>query len=92
MNVCIEYVSVNKNKQIQNVHKCIILVLGYGKIIGKRRAISYGSPEELEIIWQPQIKDSLKFHPNLFSLVVKLLQVMFTFMLTCLLRVLKHLL
>ena len=38
------------------------------KNIGVRRAISSGNIEELDIIWQFQIKDSMKSYLNLFQL------------------------
>ena len=36
------------------------IVLSYAKNIGIRRATSSGNPEELVIIWQPQIKGKCK--------------------------------
>ena len=42
------------------------LVLSYAKNIDIRRAISSGNLEELDIIWQPQIKESLKSYHDLF--------------------------
>ena len=41
-------------------------VLSYAKNIGIKKAISSGNLEELEIIWQPQIKDSLNSYLDLF--------------------------
>ena len=38
----------------------VLLVLSYAKNICIRRAISSGNLEELDIIWQPQIKDNVK--------------------------------
>ena len=46
-----------------------LLVLSYAKNIGIRRAISSGNPEnlkKLEMIWLPQIKDSLQGYLDLF--------------------------
>ena len=45
------------------------MVLSYAMNIGIRKVVSYGSLEELDIAWQPQIKDSVKsylnpFHPS----------------------------
>ena len=45
----------------------MFLILSYVKNIGIRRIISSGNPEELEIIWQPQIKDSIKSYLKLFN-------------------------
>ena len=42
------------------------MVLSYVKNNGMRRAISSGNPEELDNIWQPQIKDGLKNYLGLF--------------------------
>ena len=60
----------NKNKLLHNwcpVAELVkLLVLSYAKYIGKKRAISSGNLEEIDIIWQPQIKDSLKSYLDLF--------------------------
>ena len=44
------------------------MVLSYAKNIGIGKAISSGNLEELNIIWQHQIKDSVKSYYDLFSL------------------------
>ena len=44
---------------------CVLVVLSYAKNIGIIEAISSGNLEELDIIWQPQIKESLRSFLNL---------------------------
>ena len=55
--------SLYQNRHIMEKH---LLVLSYEKNFGIRKAISSVNPGELDVIWQPQIKDSLKsYTPNL---------------------------
>ena len=45
--------------------------------ISIRRAMSSGNLEELDIIWQPQIKDSMKSYLNLFPLLFRIIPFIF---------------
>ena len=63
---------VNQNFNLNFFWGGHLLVLSYAKNFGIRKAVSSGNLEELGIIWQLQIKDSVKSYIDLFSLLFQL--------------------
>ena len=67
-------VKVEVKTSTLNIHFCIclflLLVLSFAKNISIRRAISFGNLEELDIIWQTQIKYIVKSY-LLFWMILK---------------------